>query len=175
VLDSLAVARMDAAVDVWFDRLRGNRVADRVFYTASAVADHSLLWHLLGVASAVPDPPGIMSAVRLSSALGAESVLVNGVIKSFFRRERPVHEAVRPHALRTPLTSSFPSGHASSAFLAAVVLSDGSRLAPLYVATAGVVAASRIHVRIHHASDVLAGAALGTALGIAVRRFWPVG
>jgi undecaprenyl-diphosphatase len=173
VLDSPAVVRLDAAVDAWFDRLRGNAVADRVFYTASTLADHSLLWHLLGVASGVGHPKGFERALRLSLALGAESALVNGGIKSLFRRERPVHEAVRPHNLRTPKTTSFPSGHASSAVMAAVVLSEDSALAPVYAGLAAVVAASRIHVRIHHASDVLGGAVVGLALGVAVRRLWP--
>ena len=35
-----------------------------------------------------------------------------------------------------------------------------------------VVASSRIHVRIHHASDIVAGAALGTVLGLIARRLW---
>ena len=61
-----------------------------------------------------------------------------------------------------PLTSSFPSGHASAAFCAAGLLSEGSRLEPAYYALAAVVAASRVHVKIHHASDVVAGAAVGT-------------
>jgi undecaprenyl-diphosphatase len=66
-----------------------------------------------------------------------------------------------PHKFRRPQTSSFPSGHASSAVLAASVLSKGSRLAPAYKIIAALVATSRIHVRAHHASDVLAGAAVG--------------
>jgi undecaprenyl-diphosphatase len=173
VLDSPAVVRFDAAVDRWFDRLRGNAAADRIFYTASALADHSQLWHLLGAAAAVGHPKGLERMVRLSGSLGAESALVNGGVKALFRRERPLHEAVRPHNLRTPRTTSFPSGHASSAAMAAVILSEGSRLAPVYVAVAATVATSRIHVRIHHASDVIGGAVLGLGLGFAVRRLWP--
>jgi len=45
------------------------------------------------------------------------------------------------------------------------LLADGDDLAPLYFAVAAVVAASRIHVGIHHASDVLAGVVVGLALG----------
>ncbi|MEC7714384.1 MAG: phosphatase PAP2 family protein, partial [Actinomycetota bacterium] len=56
---------------------------------------------------------------------------------------------------------SFPSGHASSAVLAASILSKGSKLAPAYKVLAALVATSRIHVRAHHASDVIAGAAVG--------------
>jgi undecaprenyl-diphosphatase len=107
-------------------------------------------------------------------ALAVESLVVNWGIKSLVRRARPGGDHVRPHHLRRPRTSSFPSGHATSGFLAATLLSEGSR-APLgWYAVASVVAASRVHVRIHHASDVVAGAAMGLVAGRLVRRRWPV-
>ena len=45
--------------------------------------------------------------------------------------------------------------------------STGATTACLTFAAA--VAASRVHLRAHHASDVLAGAAIGTVLGVAGR------
>lgn len=166
-----ALGRLDAEVDRAWERLRGIPAVDRVFYSASALGDWSLVWHLAGAAQGLTDArDGWRRVARLSTALGVESALVNGGIKSLFRRTRPIHDAERPHALRMPATSSFPSGHASSAFMAARLLSDRSRLGPLWYATAGVVAASRVHVRIHHASDVVGGAVLGILLGeVAVR------
>jgi membrane-associated phospholipid phosphatase len=89
-----------------------------------------------------------------------------------YTRERPVHQEERPHNLRIPLTTSFPSGHASSAMVAALLLSDRRRQAPLWFALAATVAASRIHVRIHHASDVAGGALVGLGLGLAFRKLW---
>jgi membrane-associated phospholipid phosphatase len=106
--------------------------------------------------------------------LGAESALVNGPVKSLFRRHRPAWEQERPRRLRRPRTSSFPSGHASAAFTAAGVLSQGDPLWPLYYALAGVVASSRVYVKIHHPSDVVAGALLGVVLARLVRRAWPM-
>lgn len=170
-----ALGRLDAEIDRIFEIVRGHAGADRVYYSASAVGDWSLIWHLLGVAQGLTDRRhGWRRAIRLSAALGVESALVNGVIKSFFRRTRPVHTGIRPHNLRTPATSSFPSGHASSAFMAAHLLAEKSRVAPLWYALAAVVATSRIHVRIHHGSDVLGGAILGLALGEIARRVAPL-
>lgn len=170
-----ALGRVDAEVDHLADRLRGNVVADRLFYSASAVGDWSLIWHILGVAQGVTDHRrGWRRAVRLSAALGVESALVNGVVKSFFKRSRPVHDGDRPHTLRMPATSSFPSGHASSAFMAAHLLAERSRVGVGWYVVAGVVATSRVHVRIHHASDVIGGAALGLVLGEIVRRVVPL-
>jgi undecaprenyl-diphosphatase len=160
-----SVAAFDERVDAAFDRLRGNRLADRVMYGASAVGDHSLIWVIVGAARALGSQRRLPSAVRMAVALGAESLLVNVGIKSLVRRRRPPSSDSRPLPLRQPVTSSFPSGHATSAFCAAGLLSDGDRLWPLYYGLAVVVASSRIYVRIHHASDVLAGAAIGALLG----------
>lgn len=167
-----ALARFDPiddSIDRWWERFRGQPAVDRIFYSASEAGDFSLLWHTWGVAKAVVqnDP---RPAIELSLALGIESALVNGPIKSVFARRRPIHETDRPHTLRTPKTSSFPSGHASAAMVAATMLSRGSRFKALYFGAGAVVAFSRVHVRIHHASDVAGGLAVGLVLGAAAKR-----
>jgi undecaprenyl-diphosphatase len=166
---------VDRAVDQAWEGLRGRPALDRLFYGASEIGDFSVLWHLVGVSR------GAMSgdrkeAVRLALALGAESALVNGLIKSVFRRDRPAADPTeRPLHLRQPKTSSFPSGHASSAFLAAGLLAPRSRGGWAWYGVAAIVATSRIHVRIHHASDVAAGAVLGAGLARIVNRIAPLG
>ncbi len=101
-------------------------------------------------------------------------MIVNQGIKRLFRRERPVWEE-RPHGLRTPSTTSFPSGHATSAMTACILLSDtAGRATPVIAAAGAVVAASRVHVRIHHASDVVGGLVVGAVLGTAIRALVPI-
>jgi membrane-associated phospholipid phosphatase len=147
---------------------------DQFFYALSSAADHGLVWLAIGAARAarVADP-GV--ALRFGALLSAESVLTNGLVKSLFRRVRPPdhyeHRERLPYGMRRPITSSFPSGHAATAFMAATVLSKGTRTAPAYFALAGLIAYSRVHVRIHHGADVVGGAALGLALGGLARRF----
>ncbi|HTN81970.1 MAG TPA: phosphatase PAP2 family protein [Acidimicrobiales bacterium] len=167
-----AVARFDAAVDAWLDQIRGNPVADRVFYAASAVGDHSLIWFIAGTARALLPGGDLRDLVELSVSLGVESAVVNLGLKSLFSRARPVHEGEHPHGLRQPLTSSFPSGHASAGFFAAALLSDRRPLPEkvFWYGVAGVVASSRVYVKVHHASDVAAGAAVGIVLGAAAKR-----
>ena len=169
-----AVARFDDAADSAFDRLRGNKAADRLFYAASELGDFSLIWLLLGAARGLRSERDERAAVRVALGAAAESALVNGVIKSFFRRTRPPWDVVRPHRLRQPLTSSFPSGHATSAFSSAILLSEDDPLWPAYFAIAAVVASSRVYVKIHHASDVLAGVGIGVALGLLGRKVMPL-
>jgi undecaprenyl-diphosphatase len=169
------VVDLDEAVDQRVDRVRGHKTLDRVMYGASELGDWSLLWHLIGAGQALLPGRDPMSAVRVSVILGAESLLVNGALKSLFRRHRPVWEEdrPRPHRIRTPHSSSFPSGHSSSAFTAAGVLGQGDPLWPVYYGLAVVVASSRVYVKMHHASDVVAGAALGVGLGALANRVWP--
>jgi undecaprenyl-diphosphatase len=170
-----AVRRFDQATDRAFDHLRGRPVADRVMYTVTELGDFGLLWLLIGSARSLRSPRHEQEFLRLAVCLGVESLLVNQGIKRLFRRVRPVVEEARPHRLRTPLTTSFPSGHASSAMVAATLLSDGRpRMRPLWFGLGAVVATSRIHVRIHHGSDVLAGAAVGLVLGQVAKRLWPL-
>src|SRR5262245_57259232 len=147
---------------------------DRFFYALSSACDHGLLWLLLGATRAArKGDPAI--ALRLGAVLSAESLLTNGVIKLAFRRVRPqdhfTHEQELPYGMRRPITSSFPSGHAATAFMAAGLLSKGTRLAPAYYTLAALVAYSRVHVKMHHLADVAGGAALGIALGAITRRF----
>ena len=169
------IADFDARVDAGFDHLRGNPVADRVFYAASALGDMSLLWLILGAVRGLRSEHGDWhAAVRVGGLLGVESFLVNVGIKSLFRRTRPPWEVDRPLPLRKPRSSSFPSGHATSGFCAAVLLSEDDPLGPLYFLAAAVVASSRVYVKIHHASDVVGGVPIGLALGLLGRRLVPL-
>jgi undecaprenyl-diphosphatase len=160
------IAEFDDAVDRAFDRIRSPAL-DGVVYRLSSAADHSLLWHACGVARAIATGD-VQFAARFATAMGVESAITNGAIKSLFGRIRPADYADIDfrHGLRRPITSSFPSGHATAGFCAATLLGGG----PWYAAAA-CVAATRVYVRLHHASDVLAGAALGLALGVAMKRF----
>jgi membrane-associated phospholipid phosphatase len=173
-----AVDAFDKRVDAQFDRLRGNPIADRIFYGASALGDHGLIWLMLGAFRGLrggPTDHHFRAAVRLGAGVGIESAIVNLGIKSLFRRKRPAWELERPLHLRRPRTSSFPSGHATSAFTAAGLLSDQDRrLRPAYYLIAVVVAWSRVYVKIHHASDVVAGIVVGIGLGKLGRRLFPL-
>jgi undecaprenyl-diphosphatase len=171
-----AAARFDERVEVRVERLRGHRVLDRLFYAASELGEWSLIWFLIGLLQALLPGRDPLSVLRLAVIMGIESGLVNGPIKQLFRRSRPAwtSDEPRPHHLRIPVTSSFPSGHASAAFCAAVVLTaGGDPLWPVYFVVAAVVAFSRCFGRIHHASDVVGGVVVGVLLGLLANHLWP--
>jgi undecaprenyl-diphosphatase len=162
------VHRLDDAADRALDMVRGHRAADRVIYGLSESGNFSVLWHGLAWAPWLVSrsPAHLRRAVAVSAGLVLESVLVNGPVKDQFRRERPESDASRPHRLRQPRTSSFPSGHASAAMVGAALLSRAHpRLRPLLYGTALAMSVSRVYVRLHHASDVAGGMAIGWGLG----------
>ena len=168
------VRRFDDEVDELLMPLRGRPIADQLFYLASEGADYSRLWHAIGATMALTSPNRRRAALRLAISLGVESALVNGLLKNVIRRERPPLLDERAYEVRRPKTKSFPSGHASSACLSAVLLGDAlPRLRPLWWTLAAIVSVSRIHNRMHHGSDVAVGAIIGTALGMTIRRVWP--
>ncbi len=158
----------DLRVDRFLEPTRNFKPAIWLFTTATALGDFGMLWHIVGIVRAVADNSRIRQALILSALMGIESLILNQGIKPFFKRKRPTDKGDTRFKIRTPRTSSFPSGHASSAFFAAVVLTRWSTwpgIATWFV-FAVIVALSRVAVRIHHATDIFAGALIGTAMGL---------
>jgi undecaprenyl-diphosphatase len=84
--------------------------------------------------------------------------------------ERPPLRYAHPDVLvAVPSGSSFPSGHTSTSFACATVLSFFvPRAAPAFYLLALAIGFSRIYVGVHWPLDVLGGAVLGLAVGLAV-------
>lgn len=120
--------------------------------------------------------------VVVTAAALAAGPLASTVLKRVVGRVRPPSEL----AVITPTDPSFPSGHATGSaalavVLAALVLRSGaarSRRARLLVVAAaavyaGAVGASRLYLGAHWLTDVLAGEALGAAVGLVVLQLVP--
>ncbi len=166
-----AVERFDQAADELLERVRGNTIADKVFTTASHVAEFSLVWHVISLTrGAVRNEPRRVAALAIG--IGLESLIVNQGIKRLFKRTRPTASGDDRLQVRAPVTSSFPSGHASAAAFASTVMSDrdGPLLSAAWYGAGSIVALSRAYVRIHHASDVVGGLVVGRLLGVVGRR-----
>jgi undecaprenyl-diphosphatase len=161
------VNSIDAAVDAAFDPLRGRPGADRGAALVSNLADYGLVWVLLAGIKARKRGPNRRRAVVALAAAGFSSLVVSRVVKDAVSRQRPDDHLSA--AVRTPSSSSFPSGHTLAAFCTAFVLGDTDAQTAATVGFAGAVAASRVHLRAHHPTDVLGGAAIGSALGLGLR------
>ena len=160
---------IDARADGLYQPLRNISVLNFVMVAASTLGDWSLIWHLTGLIRGAITAQ-FREIVLLSVLLGIESLIVNQGIKRLFRRNRPTEHGAEGLRVRKPRTSSFPSGHASAAGFSAVMLTSmtGGWWVALWVALAITVSTSRFHVRIHHATDVVAGTIVGIALALAM-------
>lgn len=162
------VRRIDDAFDRWLEPARHKGVVQGLFSFLSRAGEFSVIWHAVIWLRAIGSTDRAGEALTFSLLLGAESLIVNQGVKRLFRRSRPDANGDGRFNVRTPVTSSFPSGHSSSAFFAAtilVILVPGA-WAALFFAVAVGVALSRVMVRLHHLSDILGGAIVGTALGL---------
>ena len=165
------VEAFDEFVDASLERVRGNPIVDSVFTTASHIGDFSLIWHGCNLAIGIADRKP-KRVVAFAILIGLESLAVNQGVKRLFKRTRPTTTGETGLRVRKPRTSSFPSGHASAATFAAALLAPRVPwpFATVIRLAAGIVATSRAYVRIHHASDVVAGVMTGAILAAGVRR-----
>lgn len=180
--DALArtVAARRGEGSFWVPALRELGAVDRAVYQAvadtpspaldgpvralSTAANYSRLWlGLAAVIAALGGRRGRRAALEGVLAIGATSAAVNLGIKPVARRRRP-EQASAYHArfVSMPESSSFPSGHAASAF--AFGYAVGRHLpglaVPIRLLAAGV-AYSRVHTGVHYPGDVAIGSVIG--------------
>ena len=130
---------------------------------------------------------------RRIEALGLHSVesilladLLGGGIKMLAGRQRPFYDIRSPHDFQlwrgfsSDRYRSFPSGHTITAFAFASTVTRESQfwwphsawyVGTLFYGGASLVGLSRIYNNQHWASDVMAGATLGTIVGLKVVRY----
>ena len=103
------------------------------------------------------------------AAIGISSSLVTYLLKELFRRARPADPLIDPLH-----NYSFPSGHASSGFIfwgllayliwkSKISLTYKYIISGFFILFALLIGFSRIYLRIHYASDVIAGFCVGFA------------
>jgi undecaprenyl-diphosphatase len=157
----------DEMVDAAFEPLRGKPEVDRVAAVISNMADFGIVWVVLAGWKARKNGPRRRRAVMALGTAGVSSLVVSRAAKAAVERQRPEEHLDAP--VRAPTSSSFPSGHTLAAFCTAFVLGESDAETAAYAGFAAAVAASRVHLRAHHPSDVVGGAAIGTVLGLGLR------
>jgi undecaprenyl-diphosphatase len=126
------------------------------------------LWYGLGLILLVYGGDERFAAIGAGASAAVAGIFLFRALKRTSRRKRPCE--IEPHcwaAILPPDKYSFPSGHSITAFAVAVALGGFYPfLLPCLLTLAFLIAASRIILGMHFLSDVIAGSALGAALGL---------
>ena len=119
--------------------------------------EHGMLWYAVAGVGLALDPARRERYLRLVRTT-VLAYLANIALKYVVRRPRPVLDGLPP--LSPTVTSlSYPSAHSTTSFAAARVLGGATAYT-----CASAMALSRLYVGVHYPSDVLAGAAFGSAI-----------
>lgn len=170
------IGRLDRAFGDFVADLPASR-ADSGLLRLTGSADYSTLWMACAAVLATRQGATRRAALRGVVSVAGASLVTNVVLKSVFARRRPAAELMPLHRrlAPAPTSSSFPSGHsATAAAFATAVSMESPRTALAVAPVAAAVAYSRVHTGVHWGSDVLVGAAVGSGIALATRRWWPV-
>ena len=144
-------------------------VGDMLMPLITRLGNGGFLWILTGLILLVQKKHRKAGILVLAS-LAMEILFCNVYLKNAVAAPRPCD--LNPSvALLIPKPSdySFPSGHSLIGFAGAVsIWRMHPRMGSWFLALAGLIAFSRLYLFVHFPTDVLAGAAIGTALAFLV-------
>jgi membrane-associated phospholipid phosphatase len=174
VLDGALIAALRPDVFPWLVEFL--RYATWLGY---GLVDIGILVAIGAIAWGAGDPGGVRRGLLGGSAVAAAGIL-DQIVKNLLCRARPSAAAAGAFFVGFPCfpapyaMASFPSGHATTAFALAAVLSLWyPRWTAAWLALAAIVGCSRIALGSHFPSDVAAGAILGVAVALAFSRWVP--
>lgn len=159
-----ALADADQAV-LRLLRTRGHaEPVETMMKALGTCGEYAAIWAAAGAVGASIDEKRRRQWVT-GGLVGPLAVGVNYAIKLAVGRERPLLDEHPPLA-KAPSKLSFPSAHATSSVAAATALGRVEpRARPALFTLAGAICIGRPYLGMHYPSDVLAGAAIGFALG----------
>lgn len=166
----MAGASLDGGAAVWVATHRYGPL-DGPFVWLGTIDKVGALWIVLALLVAVLQRRRVAAVVGIVLLTALTTFVADSIsfgIKDLVRRTRPfvAHPQIRP--LYTVHSSSFPAGHAATAFAGATLLSFvAPRGAPAFALIAVAIGFSRVYVGVHYPADVLAGAAIGLVVGAA--------
>ena len=145
-------------------------IADNVFSFITHLGDAGAVWIALAIGMLFSKKYRKCGVLMLVS-LAVCAIITSGVIKPWVRRLRPFQiKNVVPY-ITPPSGFSFPSGHTSSSFTAALsVFSYHKKEGVAALVLAMLIAFSRMYFYVHFPTDVLVGAILGVLCAVFIKK-----
>lgn len=143
------------------------KAMDVIMQVITFLGEAGWFWIALGLVLAII-PKTRRIGFTVLGALILSLLFCNITIKPIVARVRPydIKEGINL-IISKPSDFSFPSGHTSASFAAAVaVFACNKKWGSLAVALASVIAFTRLYLYVHFPTDVLAGAVLGSLCAV---------
>jgi undecaprenyl-diphosphatase len=160
---------MDAAIAIWVATHRVSAL-NEIFVGLGTVEKLGLVWVLAAAAIAATRGARVLATIAIAVGVGLTTLAADSVsflLKDAVHRPRPFVAHPEIHPLYAVHSSSFPAGHAATAFAGATVVAFlAPRAAPVLFLVAALIGYSRVYVGDHYPTDVLAGAVIGVVVGL---------
>ncbi len=174
---------IDVAVYSFIDKI-ASPALDGIFTFITHLGDTpGIIWFVLGIILLIPKKTRKLG-ILMFAGLAFSSLINNVVLKEIIDRPRPYnvdpsvwtnagYEYVWPGLIKQSSSWSFPSGHTSTSIGAAFALLLGCRKKHLAIGIPAFILSlaigfSRIYVKVHYPTDVIAGALVGLIAAVAV-------
>lgn len=170
---------MEIQILHWFETLH-NPITNPIFYVITTLGNAGWIWIVLAVLMLTVLPKKYKKAgLTMAIALILSLIFCNGIMKHLWARPRAFWVVGQNFVVGNEFENlygifnsihdySFPSGHSSASFAAAVSIfmwrkKEGSAALVL----AALIAFSRLYFTVHYPTDVLVGTITGALYGVA--------
>ena len=168
---------MEIQILHWFETLH-NPITNPIFYVITTLGNAGWFWIVLAVLMLTVLPKKYKKAgLTMAIALILSLIFCNGIMKHLWARPRAFWVVGQNFVVGNEFENlygifnsihdySFPSGHSSASFAAAIFMwrkKEGSAALVL----AALIAFSRLYFTVHYPTDVLVGTITGALYGVA--------
>ena len=145
---------MELKILHWFEELH-NPVLDFLMYQITCLGNGGLIWLVIAAAMLFVLPKRYRkTGATVVAALLISLVICNGIMKNLYRVFDRIYDW------------SFPSGHTSASFAAAVAIRLWNKKEGIgALVLAALISFSRLYLTVHYPTDVLASVVFGSAYG----------
>lgn len=156
------IQNLDSNILFWVQNNLHNSFLDRIMTLITYLGNLGTVWILLSIALILTKKYRIIGVLTFITLI-LNTILGDCILKHIVNRPRPFNMLKGLDIIiNRPTSYSFPSGHTSSSFAAALMLGYYIRnYRWCFYITAILIALSRIYLLVHYPSDVFCGILLG--------------